>query len=85
MINSEINRVARKVLIEQIKLNRDKSWYGEVKMIMNQLEIDGDDTLVMTKKEWGELIETKIKETIDKNLENSGTKSRFVRRHGQKE
>jgi hypothetical protein len=80
LLKSEKERFARIILIEQQKNSIPKCWYSEIKVLSNQLQVNVDFEEVMnyTKNEWKKYINKAINKRISKELEETGTKGRFM-------
>ena len=85
LVNSDENRIAKTILIEQSKENKI-NYYNEVKAVTDELGITMDiETLTkITKSEWKTLTKEKIKEKILLDTEKevqSKTKMRFIKKN----
>jgi hypothetical protein len=80
LLKSEEERFARGILIEQQKNSTPKCWYSEIKELSGQLDINVDFEVVVayTKNEWKKYIKKAINKRVCKELEETGTKGRFM-------
>jgi hypothetical protein len=83
LINSDDERIAKKVLSEQIKKEVSHCWYSELEVIADECEIDISikNITTKTKAEWKKIVKIKCNKMMEKVMViNKGTKLRFTKK-----
>ena len=62
LITSDEERIARKILVQQIKNNYSNCWYEEIQVILNKLELNITQTQLeeLSKIKWKQMVKNKI-------------------------
>ena len=71
--NSDNDRVAKRILIQQKDNEKENCWFSEVNCMMNQIEVEIDDVSVMTKNEWSSNVRKKLISQIEGKLSSAGS------------
>ena len=82
---SETDRLAKRILDEQINGDHQNCWYSDIKKTADEYKIDINKAKEGTKGEWKTAIKRDINMYEEAKLKERGTKSRFVRNVMRKE
>ena len=77
-IHSPNERVAKKILNEQIENEYEKSWYSEILNIKGKYEIDLEQAKDLSKSQWQKHVTSAIDKKFESELKDEWKKSRFV-------
>eukprot|EP00111_Clytia_hemisphaerica_P014446 TCONS_00042529-protein len=85
-MNSDENRIARRILKEQINSGKENNWWGEVKKVLKDFQMDEIEVEEISKTKWKATTIRRMKNLLNERVKSSEkTKVRFLKDWNEKD